>query len=220
MNKSLESVISSMVCTYDDHISLSKEHIDKFAHIDGEKLILKASYEDFEDELETQKIKYKLSQSLSLIVCYEDDGKSFQKIERFVQYIHSISDDKQNSTFGIKKVDRLSDLPITMLFSGILPINQLKMSIGKEIGKLIKSDEAYFKKRFKKLRDDISKEIGIPILPVLPKVDEDLESLEVKLVGIHDGKIIANFWINEYPNKDTLEVYLLKLFYIYKVLAS
>ncbi len=121
---------------------------------------------------------------------------------------------------GLKMVDKLSEFPITILFSGILPINQLKMTVGKEIDKLIHSDDEYFIPRFQKHRDDISKEIGIPILPVLPILDTSLGNYQVRLMDIIDNRVIAEFEVNEKLSHSTVETYLLKLFYIYKVLIQ
>jgi len=216
----IEESIMSMICSVNEPISLREDDLLKALELEGEFLVLKLHYDDFENELQSQKIKYKISQALSVIVSYEDDGNSYKKIEQFVKYIHSISDEKQNSTFGVKNVSKLSEFPITILFSAILPINQLKMSVGKKIDTLIHSDDSYFIPRFQQHRDAISKEIGIPILPVLPILDEELGDSTVRLIDLLDGRIISEFEVEEILNKDTVEIYLLKLFYIYKVLAE
>jgi len=212
--------LANMVSTKDTEISLSEDEIRSAVDIHGEFLVLKLSYEDFEDELKNENIKYKISQALSVIVSYEDEGESFESIEKFVYYISSIVDFKQNATFGIKKVSSLSEFPITILFSGILPINQLSMSIGQTLFDLIHSDEDYFTKRFLEFRDILSQEIGIPILPLFPYLDASLEPTEVILKDLLDERLISKFITHEYPDKDTVESYLLKLFYIYKVLAN
>ncbi len=219
-SKEIENSITNMICSESDPIPLSEENLLNALSIEGEFLVLKLHFNDFEEELKSQKIKYKISQALSVIVCYEDDGKSFEEIKKFVDYIHDISDDKQNATFGVKEVDKLSEFPITILFSGILPINQLKMTVGKKIDELIHSDDTYFLPRFSKYRDDISKEVGIPILPVFPILDEELGEFQVRLVDLLDGRVIAEFSVEEKLSKETIEIYLLKLFYIYKVLVE
>ncbi len=216
----IQTCISNMVCGVNEPIALSEESLCSALKIDGEFLVLKLSYDDFEHELKSEKIKYKISQALSVIVSYEDDGNSYKNIDKFVKYIHDISDEKQNSTFGVKKVEELSEFPITILFSGILPINQLKMTVGKKIDELIHSDNEYFMPRFAKHRDAISKEVGIPILPVLPILDEKLGEFQVSLVDLLDGRVISEFEVCEELSKDTVEIYLLKLFYIYKVLVQ
>jgi len=216
----IEKSIKSMICDKNSPIPLNATDLLKALKINGEFLVLNLSYEDFENELKYQKIKYKISQALSVIVRYEDDGNSFKYIDKFVNYISDISDEKQNSTFGVKKVEKLSQFPITILFSGILPINQLKMTIGKKVYDLIDSDRAYFKPRFKKFRDDLSKEIGTPILPIFPIVDKELGEYKVHLIDLLDDRVISEFSICEKANRDTIEIYLLKLFYIYKVLSE
>ena len=218
--KELKDTVTSMICTGDDPIELSENDLLNAISIEGEFFLLKLHYDDFEDELISQKIKYKLSQSLSIIVSYEDDGNSLDDIQNYVSYIHELSDNKQNSTFGIKKVAKISKYPITILFSGILPINQLTMTIGKSIFELINSDDSYFKPRFTRFRDDLSKEIGIPILPVFPYFDDELNPYQVRLVDMTDSRLISEFQIQDNLTRDTLEIYLLKLFFIYKVLAE
>ena len=218
--KEIENSITNMFCSKSDPLPLTQENLINALALEGEFLVLKLHYSDFAEELKSQKIKYKISQALSVIVSYEDDGKSFKNIEKFVNYIHTVSDDKQNSTFGVKNVEKLSEFPITILFSGILPINQLKMSVGKKIDALIHSDDEYFIPRFAKHRDDISKEVGIPILPLFPILDEELGEFEVRLVDLLDGRLIAAFDVEEKLSKETIDMYLLKLFYIYKVLVD
>jgi len=216
----MQESISKMVCDTDSPIVLSLDSLLNALKLDGEFFVLKLHYRDYEDEMKSQKIKYKTSQSLSVIVSYEDDGNSYDDIHKFVKYISDISDEKQNSTFGVKKVDKLSEFPITILFSGILPINQLKMIVGKKVDELIHSDDAYFIPRFQKFRDTISKEIRTPILPILPIYDDGLKDYSVHLIDLLDGRVIGEFEVTPNFNKETIEIYLLKLFYIYKVLAE
>jgi len=216
----IQESISEMVCEDDAPISLSAESLLNALKLDGEFLVLKLHYKDYEEERKSQKIKYKTSQSLSIIVSYEDDGSSYNDIHKFVKYISDISDEKQNSTFGIKRVEKFSEFPVTILFSGILPINQLKMTVGKKVDELIHSDDEYFIPRFQKFRDDISKEIKTPILPILPRYDAKLSPYQVRLVDLHDERLISEFEVIPSIDKETIEIYLLKLFYIYKVLIE
>jgi len=218
--KEITSSVLEMIAIDPNIISLKEEQLLNALSLEGEFLVLNLHYNDFQDELKNEKIKYKISQALSIIVSYEDDGASYQHIEKFVKYIYNISDDKQNSTFGVKKVKKLSQYPIKILFSGILPINQLRMGVGQKIYSLIHSDNEYFLPRFQKFRDDISKEISIPILPILPHLDTNLNDLEVQLIDLYDGRVISNFKVCNEIDKDSIEIYLLKLFYIYKVLAE
>jgi hypothetical protein len=218
--KEVQESVLEMVCLSEDPVALSSEKICNALEREGEFLVLKVHYNDFVDELEKEVIKYKISQSLSIVVSYEDDGNSYENIEKFIKYMYDKSDEKQNFIFGIKKVEKLSQYPITILFSGILPINQLKMNIGKKIRESIDADNVYFKSRFTKFRDSVSQEIGIPILPLFPKQDETLDDYEVCLVDTLDGRVISQFGVEGDLNRDTIEVYLLKLFYIYKVLAQ
>ena len=212
--------ITEMICTEDDPIDLCEETLTQALQTKGEFLLLKLHFDDYNKELAEEKIKYKISQSLNVIISYEDDGNSYDHIEKFAKYIYKYSDEKQNVRFGIKKVHALSKFPVKILFSGILPINQLKMTFGKGIFKLIDSDRDYFRPRFKQLRDDISQEIGIPILPLFPIVDESLQEYQVVLHDLKDGRVISDFHIPITQEKDLLEIYLLKLFYVYITLAK
>ena len=212
--------IFNMVCSSSDHIPLSSSEILAALNVHGEFLVLKLSYEDLAQELQDEKIKYKISQALSVVVTYEDDGKSFGEIEKFVNYIHKLSDSKQNSIFGIKQVQKLSEFPITILFSGILPINQLKMEIGKELYDLIESDREYFKKYFAQFRDELSKEINIPILPVYPLYNSTLAGTEVLLSDLLGAREICRFTTQKKVDLGLIESYLMRLFYVYKTLAT
>ena len=212
--------INSMICDRTQPIPLSEESFQKALTLEGEFFVLKLQYSDLTQELEKQKLKYKISQALSIVVSYEDDGSHFEEIHKFVEYMHTLSDAKQNMIFGIKRVEKLSQYPIKILFSGILPINQLKMSVGKEIDALIHSDDSYFVPRFQQFRDELSQEVGIPILPLFPILDETLKPYEVRLIDLTDGRLISDFETVPDFNKESIEIYLLKLFYIYKVLAQ
>ena len=218
--KEIEKSILNMVCQEDDPIPLSNEILLDALKIQGEFLVLNLDYSNYEEELLSQKIRYKISQSLSVMIRYEDEGNSFENIEKFVHYIASKIDVKQNMRFGVKSVDKLSSFPITILFSGILPINQLRMTVGSTIDKLIHSDDEYFLPRFTKLRETISTEIGVTLLPVLPILDKNLGEFQVRLVDLLDGRLISEFEVCKEFNKDTIEIYLQKLIYIYKVLAQ
>lgn len=218
--RAIEHSVLNMVCDIDSPIPLSQDNLIDALTINGEFLVLKLHYDDFEQEIKDEKIKYKISQALSVITIYQDDGYQESKIIDFLKYISDNSDRKQNSTFGIKNVKKLSKFPITILFSGILPINQLDMSVGRKIYELINSNDNYFKPRFEQHRDDISKEINIPILPVLPYLDDTLDESQVRLVDLCDGRVIAEFNVSEELNTKTVDIYLEKLFFIYKTLSE
>ncbi len=216
----VEFCVRGMVCSDIDPIPLAEEDLLDALEVEGEFLVLKLHYSDFEDELKSQKIKRKISQALSVIVSYEDDGDSFAQVNEFIKYVHDASDVKQNSTFGVKSVEKLSEFPITILFSGIFPINQLRITVGRKIDELIHSDDSYFVPRFAKHRDDISREVGIPILPVLPAFDASLGEFQVRLVDMVEDRVVAEFEADDKITKETTEIYLLKLFYVYKVLVD
>jgi hypothetical protein len=215
----MQETIMNMVCNENQPMPLSEETLCRTLEMKGEFLVLKMRYEDFEKELKEEKIKYKISESLSIVASYEDAGDSLPHIETFVKYIHDLSEPSQNVLFGIRRVERLSDYPVTILFGGILPINQLRIHIGAAIDRLIASHPDYFQPRFKKLRGDLSEEIGIPILPRFPRVDPGLAPHRVRLFDPIENRVISEFEIPPHVEKEGVNVYLLKLFYIYRELG-
>ena len=212
--------IEAMVCTQDAPIPLNKNLLVAACRLDGECACILANYEDATQELEEQKLRYKVSEALSVIVSFEDDGSSFNKVASCVEYLSTLCDEKQNFLFGVKNVDKLSAYPIKILFSGILPINQLHLHLGKGIKQFIDSDEMYFKKRFAKLREDISQEISIPILPVVPVINESLGAYEIVFQDPLTGEAVAKLTLDTPLTKESLEPYLAKIFTIYTLLAK
>ena len=103
LNSELENYVKSMVCSKTEPIPLSFDDLTQALELKGDTFLLKAHYDDFEDELKNEKIKYKISQALSVIVCYEDDGASFEEIKKFITYINSISDEVQIEDERIRK---------------------------------------------------------------------------------------------------------------------
>ena len=215
-----EKQIESMVCTQRDPIPLSRDILTTACELEGECACILANYADAAQELEEQKLRYKVSEALSVIVSFEDDGSSFEKVASCVEYLSTLCDERQNFLFGVKKVEKLSQYPLKILFSGILPINQLHLHLGKGIQEFIDSDEIYFKKRFAKLREEISQEISIPILPVVPVVDASLNPYEVVFKDPLGDEEIAKFIFDTPLTKESLEPYLTKIFAIYKLLAE
>ncbi|WP_300364583.1 hypothetical protein [Hydrogenimonas sp.] len=216
----MQETISSMVCNENQPMPLSEKTLYEALALKGEFLVLKLTYDDVRQELKEQKIRRKITQSLSIVAVYEDAGHSLDDIENSIKYIHDLVDEKQNFVFGIKRVDSLSEFPVTILFSGILPINQLELYIGEEIDRLIHSDDDYFIPRFKQVRDEISEVIGIPILPLDPKTDSSLNPSRARLVDGTNGHLISEFEVDPFTDKEGLEIYLLKFFYIYKKLGD
>ncbi|WP_300361491.1 hypothetical protein [Hydrogenimonas sp.] len=216
----MQESVMNMLCNESQPMPLSEETICRTLEMDGEFFVLKMCYEDFEKELKEGKIKRKISQSLSIVASYEDAGDSLEEIETFVKYIHDLSEESQNVVFGIRRVERLSEYPVTILFGGILPINQLRMSIGEEVDSLIRSDPGYFLPRFKKVRSDLSEAIGFPILPLFPRVDPSLPPHRVKLVDPLENRLVSEFEVPPHVEKEGINIYLLKLFHIYRELAT
>ena len=219
MRTEVEKSILDMVCPDDSYIPLSEEDLLKALQIEGEFLVLKMKYEEYEEELQEKRLLYKISQALSVVVSYESDGTNYAMIEEFVKYIDSIVDEKQNSIFGVKRVDILSEYPITILFSGILPINQLKMTMGKGLYRVLYEEGNDFEQIFHEYRELISKDIGIPLLPLLPRVDDTLDDFTVRMEDVMNKRIISEFEVREDVDNETIVAYLQKILYIYRKLA-
>jgi hypothetical protein len=214
-----ERIIESMI-TSDAPINLSEKMLLNALSFEGSFYLYQLHYDDFESESQTLDIKYRVSEALSVVVSFEDDGSRIDEIENFVKYLKETADSEQNIIFGVKKVSKLSKYPIRILFSGIHPINQLRMTIGQDIYKVITSDDDYFIPRFAQHRLNISRETGIKILPLFPMLDKNLKGNQVHLVDSVDGRIISDFQVKGVLDKNNLEEYLTKLFYIYKVLME
>jgi len=187
---------------------------------DGEFFLLKARYEDFNLNEANTLLDLKLKEALCVTIFFEDDGAEYEKIEAFVQYIFEHTMPQQRFCFGIKRVKELSEYPVRILLSEIYPINQLQIRMGKWIDSFIQLDEAYFKEHFTYVRAKISKEIGITLLPLDIVVDEELCPRDVVLVdSITKEKIVA-FSVEEDEDKKALDIYLLKLYYVFLKLGA
>ena len=212
-------VVCDMVCSGEDYIALPPESIEAALKLDGEFLLLYLQKEEIEEELQTQQLKYPISESLSIVSMFESDGSNFEQIEAFVALMKSYVDPLQNFVFGVKKVDKLSKTPLKILFSGILPINQLQLSIGSKLYEYIHSDEEYFKAEFLSFRRQLSKALGIPILPVYSLKDEHLAEMEIELKDHKADKTLAKFALDGEPSKELIQEYLKRVFAIYCKLA-
>ena len=211
-----KNVIEGMVCSKNDPIPLDTQKILQALSIDGEVRVFGLKYDELDSEIKEQFLKEKILHSLSIIVKYEvKDSDMVDRIEKFTDYIYNFCDKKQNFIFGVKQVEEYSQYPVTVLFSGILPINQFYMHIGRSIKDLIDSDREYFSKRFEKLRDDVSDVINIPLLPLFPKVDTKLKDNEVKIFDSSDNSLVCEFEVDASLDKNNIEIYLLKLYYLY-----
>ena len=216
----MKQTVVDMVCEDDAYLPLSAEEVLRVLECKGEFFVLKLSYEELQQELQEKKIVPKLANSLCVTISFEEDGEHYEDIENFLQYVKKHLDEQQNFIFGIRRVDKTSPFAIKILFSGILPINQLVMTMGEALYDRLYGEGNNFKEKFKHYRAMVSQEIGMPLLPLLPKIDNSLDDFEVKLVDPLEGKTIAAFDLKEDVNEKTIDIYLLKLFNIYKKLAK
>ena len=205
--------IESMLCCNSD-AKIDEEMIYNAIAKEGEFLILEGRYEDFDIYSESSLFKEKLNESLEIIVFFEDDGDQYEKIERFVKYIYN-NTSEQKFIFGIKKVEQLSQNPLKILLASIYPINQLEIHLGKDIYNYIEANRDYFEPYFAAIRSELSKEIGVVILPLNTLRDTKLQNNQVQLIDSVTGDVIVEFSVELTQERDSLDYYLMKLFYVF-----
>ena len=230
MNKRLENLISKktaqenfekvlksidkMICS-ESEVALSEDTLYEALEGDGEFFLLKARYEDFDLGAENPLLDRKLKEALMITICFEDDGSKYKEIEAFVKYIYENTTGDQKFRFGIRCVEKLGDYPIKILLSEIYPINQLDIHLGSWIYDFIRSDREYFKKHFAMVRAKISQEIGIALLPLNIINDENLCENDAMLLDSVTKERIVAFNIHKSEDKKALDIYLLKLYYVF-----
>jgi hypothetical protein len=212
--------LMAMRCDVDDPIALGESELYDALRLPGEYLILKASYQDLERELKEEKIKYKISESLSVVAVFEEDGSALPEIENFVRYIRGVTDPLQHWVFGVKGVERRSETPVTLLFGGILPINQLRMRLGSRLARLIADHADHFLPRFAALRLEVSRKVGIPILPLFPKEDPTLPGNRAELYDPLDGRTICRFDVADPERPEGVERTLAQLARVFEGLGA
>ncbi|NPA66119.1 MAG: hypothetical protein GXO11_04465 [Epsilonproteobacteria bacterium] len=199
---------------------VTEELLVKTVRLDGEFQVVLMDYNDLAEELQTKALRHLIKSALGIVVQFEEDGSCFEKIKTFSEYIYDFTSQEQSLHVSVEKVDTLSKTPIKILFGGILPINQMQMYIGKGLYDVIASEPDFFQPLFNIVRKKITKQIGIPLLPLYPEIDENLKPYEAKLVDPIEDKIIAKFEVDSCNTKENIDKYLLKLYYIYQKLAK
>jgi len=201
-------------------VPLEEKTLYEVLNGEGEFFLLKASYQDFNLDKENKLLDLKLKEALCVTVCFEDDGSLYSEIEKFVKYIYAHTTLQQKFYFGIKQVEQLSDYPVKILLSEIYPINQLQMHLGKKVDAFIKSDVDYFKEYFALVRGKISDEIGIALLPLDIIVDDKICDKDVVLLDSVTKEKIVAFSIEHCEDRKALDIYLLKLYYVFLKLGA
>jgi hypothetical protein len=204
--------IEEMVCE-GSALPLDEDTLYQTIAKEGEFLLINANYDEvsFEDKA----FAMKFVEALDIIVSFEDDGTRYEMIESFVKEIHNRTSSLQKFHFGVKKVERLSAYPLKILFGNIYPINQLEIHLGSWIHEFIQLNENYFQPHFKQIRAALSKEIGIPILPLYTQEDKALLDNEVKLIDSVTKEVLVEFSVTKDEDKKALDLYLLKLYYLF-----
>jgi len=215
----MKNLLDKFLPSDNDVVSIDHNVLKSVFEGAGSTLSVLATYEDLSSECKEMRFRYQLSESLNIVIRFEDDGTKIDEITTFLKYLNEISEPSQGIAFCVKSVKTLSSFPINVLFCNILPINQLRMSIGKGVYKLIHSDEKFFKEKFRYFREMLSEKLGITILPLLPSVDNEMDEYGVKLIDTYDDSIISEFCIDGKTNKYTIDIYLQKLLEVYLILC-
>ena len=218
--KEIKQSIEEMI-TNDSLLPLPAITLQKALECDGEFQIVTMQYDDIENEIKTHSLKHLIKSSLHIVVSFEEDGYCFEKIQQFCEYLYKYSSLEQSLSIGVKKVSNLSKTPVRILFTGMLPINQLEMFIGEKLQQVISEEPEYFEPLFAVVREKITQKIGVPLLPLYPEVDKTLPPYGVKLIDpLDNGKTIIEFEIDECRTKEEIDKYLIKLYHIYVKLAK
>ncbi len=211
----IQSSILQMVCNDSQPMPLDENTLTEALMLEGEFLLLEIDYDELRKQMERRTLEREATEALSIVVSYEDDGKRLESIETSLKFFHDNLDAIQNFRFGIRRVEKHSDTPIRILFSGILPINQLQLTFGEGIAKLIDSHRSYYHERFQALRIEASRNIGIPILPISATVDPQLPPFKARVQERVGGRIVSEFSMPGHTDSQDIEAFLLKIFHIF-----
>ena len=216
----MQDAIARMVCNESQPIPLDADALSDALEREGEFLLLQMGYDDFEKEPEERKIEKKLREAASVVATFEEDGTRLDAIEEMLKYIHDRLDGLQSFRFGIRRVERLSDAPVSILFAGILPINQLRLQVGEEVMEMLEAYREHYDPLFENLRRELSEETGVPILPLPAQIDPDAPPRRVRLEDPYTDRVICEFEVAPLIEKEGLEIYMMKLYYVYKRLIQ
>ncbi len=217
MNKRLTEIQEKLYCS-DELIGLSKDDIALAMQRGGKYFYIELDYNDLLKEPKEQKLYKKLIESLSILIAFEDEGNKQDMIENFLKYIHKNTQKEQHLQFGIKKVQTLTKYPVKIFFSEILPINQLEIAVGAKLYKYAEAKRSFLKESFQNFRSEISKEIGIPLLPINNYKDDTLDAYSIKLLHSESQKQICKCDIKNNNITDEVEIiqhYLQQLYSVF-----
>jgi hypothetical protein len=225
MNYSQEQLLNTFTCKENDPVKLSEKDVTKALSLEGETFLITLNYDEITKEFKENKIQHKILEALSILVCFEDDGTHFEDIVSFTHYIYETTEESQHFQFGIKKVTQLSQTPISLLLTGIHPINQLEIAIAPDLYQFIESKKDLLEPKFVKLRGNLSKKIGVPILPVEYYKDNSLAPKQVLLKDKQTNVNLCSCQLHNPQDKDedvfkTIDEYLFKIAYAFENIAK
>lgn len=131
----------------------------------SEVMTLKLNNLDLTSEsLLNQNIKNELIRAKAIIIVFETlDDELPEKYKIFIEYVYSFTDDNTIVKFDLKIVEQLSIDPITILLTGYKNNEQFILETGNDFAEYWTNNIDYCFEEFKKMRENISKQISQPI---------------------------------------------------------
>jgi len=202
--------------------SLSSLSLSKALSLQGENYLLQLSYEDVAQELKERKLTQKINEALSILVCFYDDGTKFNTIESFSRYLYNATQKTQYLKIGVTQSKNKSHHPVTIFFSGILPINQLNIVIEKNLYCFIEQHQEKLKEKFQATKERLLRELGTIILPVEHYPKENITPNTLYLEDAKTGSKLCECRVenNSYTPEEIIDDYLEKLYFVYKKLLT
>jgi len=223
MKYTKKTLIENFSCHDNETLKIEKSALEDALLANGEHFVIELSYDDVRDELHKKKLRNKLAEALSIFVCFEDDGKHFEDIASFSRYMYEHTQEEQHLQFGIKNTKKLSNKPVKILLCGIFPINQISIAIAPHLYRFIQTNKNVLEPKFRYVRELLSKELNIPILPVEHYEDTTLQANEIVLKDTKTKTTLGRCHLttstqDEQEMFQLIDNYLLAIISIYKKL--
>jgi hypothetical protein len=107
--------VLNMMLSNSDGISLSKEDLNRALEFNKDFFTLRTSYKDF--EIDIKSINNKLSNTKNILISFEDDDTTLNKIKNCMNLISANILDDTKLIFGTKEIKKLSKYPIIIFLS-------------------------------------------------------------------------------------------------------
>lgn len=149
-----------------DNLSLlNDDDIIEALNIDGEVRTLNLTNQDLEDESPiNSNIKNELIRSKSIIIIFEVLTEMIsEEHKKFIDYVYFFVDDETTVKFDFVKVNNPRHEPIRILLTGYEDKDQFILETGDDFSEYWSNNSDYCFEEFKKMRENISKQISKPI---------------------------------------------------------